>query len=719
MNLKALTAQVALLALFSASVANAQQARIPEPLDPRLSIDEFVAGHAREPDPALGYDPLAACFLEQIATFAELSDEQRELLVRQGFMVPAEYQRGTFEQVYSEIYHADLPVLITSDSLLHAFHRSFDAILRDLEQDTLAAETQAMLDGMHGDLAARLAADEVPLGMLDAAMDCDVYLTVARALISGRRVEPLHSSAAEQCQEILAAVRLGRPASLTLFDVTSRYDYSQLEPRGHYTRSPVLERYFRAMMWLGRTDLPLVSFVVETGEPVFHRTATEAAFLLGALLDGGQVRPRWERVSDTIGRFVGRVDALDPRGVVAFSAAQGLDDLQAVDDRADAELLDAVLAAEWGQQRILSQIVYTDREDPQRILPRTYQLFPQRFTLDSWTLNQVTHDRLLDPVTGEKILRVLPDPLDVAFVLGNDRAADLLRAQLERFPYQGRLEALRRLTDELDPEFWRGDLYHAWLNALRALDDTRDLDGLPTSMRTQAWSTHTLETQLASWAELRHDTLLYAKPSYAGGISCEYPDAYVEPIPAFWGRMQILAELGLELTQDLQAQGLGGSRAEAYFTQLRDVTQRLEQIAQAELEGRALEPEELEFLRGAIEKEIVGCGEERWDGWFAQLYYDPEDLGSANPVIADVHTAPTDENANEVGWVMHAATGYVRLVILTVDDPVHGPRAFVGPVSSFHTVTTESYLRLTDDQWLIRLIESNPARPAWVQEFSR
>ena len=38
-----------------------------------------------------------------------------------------------------------------------------------------------------------------------------------------------------------------------------------------------------------------------------------------------------------------------------------------------------------------------------------------------------------------------------------------------------------------------------------------------------------LNTQMASWTELRHDTLLYAKPTYTDPGLCVYPDGYVEP----------------------------------------------------------------------------------------------------------------------------------------------------------------------------------------------
>jgi hypothetical protein len=53
-------------------------------------------------------------------------------------------------------------------------------------------------------------------------------------------------------------------------------------------------------------------------------------------------------------------------------------------------------------------------------------------------------------------------------------------------------------------------------------------------------------TQLASWAELRHDTVLYAKQSYTTSLGCSYPDAYVEPCPEFFRALGDFAKKGKE-----------------------------------------------------------------------------------------------------------------------------------------------------------------------------
>jgi len=56
-------------------------------------------------------------------------------------------------------------------------------------------------------------------------------------------------------------------------------------------------------------------------------------------------------------------------------------------------------------------------------------------------------------------------------------------------------------------------------------------------MKTAAFWQQKMNTQLASWTELRHDNLLYAKQSYTGGTVCSYPYSFVEPFPEFYSAL--------------------------------------------------------------------------------------------------------------------------------------------------------------------------------------
>ncbi len=60
--------------------------------------------------------------------------------------------------------------------------------------------------------------------------------------------------------------------------------------------------------------------------------------------------------------------------------------------------------------------------------------------------------------------------------------------------------------------------------------------------RTLAWEDEKLNTALGSWAQLRHDTILYAKQPYIVSLVCSYPEAFVEPNPTFYYRMLRLIE---------------------------------------------------------------------------------------------------------------------------------------------------------------------------------
>jgi len=115
--------------------------------------------------------------------------------------------------------------------------------------------------------------------------------------------------------------------------------------------------------------------------------------------------------------------------------------------------------------------------------------------------------------------RCFPRGLDVMAVLGSQRAYDILRAegdteyQGEDTSYDKQLGELRKEFSAFTEEDWNRNLYWGWLRALKPL--LKDFgQGYPTFMQTEAWKDKELQTTLASWTELRHDTILYAKQSY-------------------------------------------------------------------------------------------------------------------------------------------------------------------------------------------------------------
>ena len=72
-------------------------------------------------------------FLQNIDNIYQLTPAEKSLLLKNGFVVTERKQAETFLAQYRDIYTNDLPVFISTDAMLHVFHASYDAILKDVE----------------------------------------------------------------------------------------------------------------------------------------------------------------------------------------------------------------------------------------------------------------------------------------------------------------------------------------------------------------------------------------------------------------------------------------------------------------------------------------------------------------------------------------------------------------------------------------------------------
>ena len=139
----------------------------------------------------------------------------------------------------------------------------------------------------------------------------------------------------------------------------------------------------------------------------------------------------------------------------------------------------------------------------------------------------------------------------------------------------------------------------------------------------------------------------------------------------------------------------------AYFGRLGDTAARLRQIAELERQDRPIGGAHLDFINHAVSVDgrSAGCTMViEPGGWYADLHYERGDVLAHEPIIADVHTQPTDEGGAMVGKVLHVATGMPRPFAVTFDTCA-GKRTFKGFVSSYHEVVTGGFKRLDDRAW--------------------
>jgi hypothetical protein len=438
--------------------------------------------------------------------------------------------------------------------------------------------------------------------------------------------------------------------------------------------------------------------------------------MITELIELSSTRSRFEEFEKVISSFVGEQDNVTlPQINSVFESVNISNASQLLDTNKVKEFQDTLVTKPFSSQKILSQLLMSDPYSPDAIKPASaFLLFGQRFVIDSYITNNVTFDRI--NYNGIKIKRMLPSMLDMLFGLGNSSAAQLLVDELNNYKYSSNLASLKYLIDSYGDDFWHSSIYNSWLNSIKSLNPPYDRNYLPAFMQTGAWWQKNINTQAASWTELRHDNILYAKQSYSGGITCSYPYSYVEPVPEFFNSMNTLSQKTIEKFSNLSINLELEIQHFEYFTNCMDT---LKAIADKELNQVEFTDKEKLFLKRVVYDTNVGCGQIILNGWYPKIIYEDPQLGESKTndnIIVDYHTSEYDEMGNRVGWVKHAGTGMRNLCVITTNLPGVGDVAFTGPVSSYYEYTTLNFQRLADEDWQNDYLKK-ASRPDWVNIY--
>ncbi len=679
---------------------------------------------------ALGYldtvsfRPEDARYFDLVKGVCEPTENEMRLLTKNGFVVTERLTYDDFLHAYLWIYQNDLPVLVTTDAMLHALHDAYSELLMRTEEYILSSMIRDILMRTRDHLPVNSSDDPVQAAIY---ADVDTYLQVGLALLDGTQLQTLPSDVRQHVDRARKASQV--IDGFDLFGVVRKIDFTRFKATGHYYRTWELEKYFQAMMWLALVDLPLLAYDID-GTPTICFEPLGAAVLLRNAMDAAGTRAIWEELEKILVAMFGLSDnvtlpdldrLLEDSGIATVAEA-----LAAESD----DLLALLLTGNYGKQRIAGAIlpVPVTGTEPQP-QPVSFVLLGQRFALDSYVMSQLVFDRLI--VDGVKVWRAFPCGLDVMAALGNDRAMTHLEEELTMYGYHDNLGQLRDHVAGLGEGIWTQSMYNGWLDAIRALSVASTEPGFPQCMRTAAWADKTLHTQLASWAQLRHDTLLYVKQSYTGLPVCEYPDGYVEPYPQFYLRLNRYAQLGYELFKGLVVHGeasLMRETALSYYLHLQQVADRLQTMAEKELLLEPFSEEEILFLKEIVvsQRSDHECGwtSKEWDGWYAKLFpwYSERNLldyNQTNPyVVAQIHTNPNTQFILPPG-VLHVGTGPVATIMMIADTD-EGQTIYVGPGLTYYEFIEEGYppQRLSNREWSQRLLgESPPAPPSWTQSF--
>lgn len=671
-----------------------------------------------------GYSNTGICYMDSADLKLQFTEYEKELLAKHNFMVTERLSYTNFWSAYKDVFEKDLPVYISTDALLHAVHMSYDAILKDLEQGIIIPKLDIILKNLHEYTTTLNEKYSAYPEIIQAVRDYDVYLSIAAKLLCKSPANPVFVENEKVISELMGLINKKNYATYPLFADTPRsIDFSQFTVRGHYTENFLLEHYFMSMIWLGRTELYLIPPQPAESNPVsmedIRRQVILSYLILEAVENTGMSK-EIDKIDNLIRLLVGESDnvKLNHLKELKQELTYSITDFT---DTNNVKKFQVLLAGKsYADQKILSQVLWKCPMNPEKIQPASaFLLFGQRFIIDSYITGSVVWDKTTE-------MRMLPSTLDILFALGNNAASEFLKKELDEYKYSLNLSALRYLVDSYDDDFWSQSYYNSWLNTIRTLNPPDDASRakLPKFMQTAAWWQEKMNTQLASWAQLRHDNLLYAKQSYTGGIECSNPDAYLEPIPEFYAAIVKMADFAAEklplLIEDTDSDSkYFRDKVRGYFLKLSEHCGKLNNIAIKELSGEGINDGELAFLRSVYSYQYIGCGEYDHEGWYSELFYhEDNDAGKKDYLVADIHTAPTDAAGNLVGWVVHVGTGEINLGVFVTENSLGEMTAYAGPVMSYHENISTNFKRYTDEEWSDGILTAeNTTRPEFVNLY--
>lgn len=600
-----------------------------------------------------------------------LTDEEKKKIEQNGFVVSGNGGSEFFE-IYEQNRYELIPNFITVDSLMHTYHLYFSHLLKNIEKNYLAANltdlSACMLD------TSKLQYEELKGSEWERAAKRNVaFFTIGAKLVDDK------VTVSEDVQDIVATEldRIEKADGIYQSGITNdNEDYTQYIPRGYYEGDQKLEQYFRAMMWYGR-----IHFIQSTED------LDRSAFLITkALSEDEEAYRLWEGIYAVTSFFSG---ASDDNGVCEYAPVikevygekATMADLPGSEKKfKQFHKMTATLAT--------PQINSIPVADGESNVIQGFRFMGQRFSMDATVMQKLVYSNVGANSQGEK--RMLPDILDVPAALGSNMALNILEEE-GAMDYEGYSENMELLKEGLSQEnetLWSASLYAGWLNTLRPLLTVKG-EGYPMFMQNEEWVKKDLECFAGSFAELKHDTILYSKQVMAemGGGYEEEPDfrGYVQPEPIVYERFVTLSDM---TAQGLEEYGMLSDSDAENLKRLSQMANQMLTISIKELQNEVLTEEEYTFIEcygGDIEHFWYEAVKDNSDSEYIYC----EDFPAA--IIADIATDPN-------GTVLEVGTGIPSTIYVVVQ--VNGKiKLASGSVYSFYQFEWPMDDRLTDSKW--------------------
>lgn len=623
----------------------------------------------------------------------EFDQQLSQQLSEDGFAIVPALNAQLF-QVYEQNDYREFPNFVTTDLYLQLYHLYIDCMLRELEMYQLFPMMVDYSYEMLQEMKKIYQRSENGTEIERAAAHNVRFFTIAETLLRGMKsFDPgIDEIIAEEVEKAVNAADGPSNFMADFKDVT--FAYSLFRPRGHYTRNYVLEEYFRGMMWLQS-----VPFGMD------HEDEVNAAVMIACVMkDNKSVRDKYEKFDRLITYLMGKPDNLSIQQVIAEVEKAGLPMEELIKNKQAMSKLKKNLENIGNEQTRI-------RPKYEKTSHNKICIMPQRYQPDAEVLQEmVDYD-------NKPTLRATPKGLDFMAAMGITAAEKILMEEKTDWKGLGKnLKLMKKRMGEID---WNENIATQWMQTLKIMNDKDKGGKLPYFMLNPEWSKKDLNAALASWAELKHDAILYAKQPMGaecggGGPPEPIVKGYVEPNVAFWKKAIELLDNTEKL---LKSQNLLTEKISDATERMREEAKFLLQLSEKELAGEEASEEEYDQLKyiGAtfenISLDLLREPKQVLSGWT-----DVQGVDRKVAIVADVYTANADNNPNKS--ILFEAVGDADEIYVVVEiggylyltrGAVLSYREFIQPIDQ---------PRKTDEEWQKEL-ESNPRKgvPEWMKRI--
>ena len=614
-------------------------------------------------------------------------------LGEEGFaIVPSNHQQ--LFHVYERNDYSNFPNFVTTDLYLQLYHLYIDCMLRELEEyQLLPLMTEFSKDMIDAMTAIIHNADNDDNETKRIAGRNLQFFRVAHHLFTGK---PIDASYTTEKAEIEKCMKAENDRSGMLMDYMGdiSFPYSLFRPRGHYTRDEALKRYFHGMMWVQTATMGLE-----------HETEVKQAVQMAfAMKLFKNIQKKYDKINYLITMLMGQPDNLSMIQVMKEVDKTGMSmDELLNDDKTIAKLTKDLNEIGNKQTRIRPKFEKTSHNK--------INVMPQRYQPDAEVLQEMVD---YDSKTTK---RGVPKGVDVMAAMGVTAAEQILKE--EKTEWKELLPTLDRMKKRMGEIDWNETTATQWMQTLKVMTTGADSQS-PYFMQNPNWGKKDLNAALASWAELKHDAILYAKQPM--GAECgggeNVPDpvvkGYVEPNVKFWKKA---AELLDNTAKVLKEQNMMTDKIEDATERLRDEVSFLLRVSEKELAGKEPTDEEydqISYIGATFEN--ISLSLLRTPNQELYNWSDIEGADRKVALVADVYTANADNNPAQS--ILFEAVGDADEIYVVVEiggylyltrGAVFSYREFIQPIDQ---------PRLTDEEWQKQL-ESNPRKgvPEWMKHI--